>query len=496
MRHTLSAIVPNYNHAHYLEGALLSILTQSWPPDELIVIDDCSTDNSMDILTRLAQQHPTLRVIQNDTNLGAWGNCQKLCKLPKCDYTVSLAADDVMLPGYLEKSMTLLTQHPSAAMCFSYPASIDVDTGQICPNPTNFSQTPRYFSPEEIATSLRGNYIPGHTTVMKTEAFQSSGGYHEGNQWHSDWFLLLVLAFRYGACFIPEALAAVRPSPNTYSSANRKDFSKQRAVLAHIITLVKSPEYRDVLPFFIKSRALCHFGEEIVRTVAEIPELQDAQTLLLIQQPLWEWSERFNPKPQDQGIGLNNGVIVINNCIHHARELRASDKFKEAAQYLARAVNQFPTSTELYKELSQLFVQAGDLNAAKDALQAGLSILASDPELLAERGWLEIAGNNLTAAASYFTQVSSVLPHHPRGAQGMAVVAERSGQKQDALRWLINACTGAPMDPDLHITAARLAFELGHLPEARLLAERAVRINPLSREAQQQLELVLTKSPL
>ena len=51
-RPTLSIVVPNYNHGHYLPECLDSILSQSWPPDELIVIDEASTDNSVAVIER------------------------------------------------------------------------------------------------------------------------------------------------------------------------------------------------------------------------------------------------------------------------------------------------------------------------------------------------------------------------------------------------------------------------------------------------------------
>ena len=66
----LSVVLPNYNHAQYLPRALDALLTQERPPDEIIVIDDCSIDGSRDIVARYAAKNPSIRLLLNDANVG------------------------------------------------------------------------------------------------------------------------------------------------------------------------------------------------------------------------------------------------------------------------------------------------------------------------------------------------------------------------------------------------------------------------------------------
>ena len=66
----LSVVVPNYNHARYLESALRAHLEQTRPPLEVIVVDDASTDDSVAIVERLARDHPRLRLIRLAKNGG------------------------------------------------------------------------------------------------------------------------------------------------------------------------------------------------------------------------------------------------------------------------------------------------------------------------------------------------------------------------------------------------------------------------------------------
>ena len=66
----LSVVLPNYNHARYLPRALDAYLSQDHPADEIIVIDDCSADASREIVTRYAANHPSIRLVSNDKNMG------------------------------------------------------------------------------------------------------------------------------------------------------------------------------------------------------------------------------------------------------------------------------------------------------------------------------------------------------------------------------------------------------------------------------------------
>src|SRR4029077_4495411 len=67
----ISAVLLNYNHARYLRDAVRSLASQNPPPQEIIVIDDASTDDSLAVLSELAKETPCLRVLREDTNRGA-----------------------------------------------------------------------------------------------------------------------------------------------------------------------------------------------------------------------------------------------------------------------------------------------------------------------------------------------------------------------------------------------------------------------------------------
>src|SRR5215475_13259344 len=102
---TLSIVIPNYNHGEYLSAAVNAILKQSAQPAEVVIVDDGSTDNSVQILQRLAAENPVIRLHQNQRNQGAVFTINRGIDLATSEYVFCAAADDVVMPGFLEKSL-------------------------------------------------------------------------------------------------------------------------------------------------------------------------------------------------------------------------------------------------------------------------------------------------------------------------------------------------------------------------------------------------------
>jgi len=129
MQHsTLSVIMPNYNHGKYIGEALNAILSQSYRPVEVIVIDDASTDNSVEIIQQFARKNSLVRFERNEKNMGVVKTSLKLLNMARGDYIYDAAADDKVLPGLFEKSMNLLERHPNAGLCSALSIRIDEES--------------------------------------------------------------------------------------------------------------------------------------------------------------------------------------------------------------------------------------------------------------------------------------------------------------------------------------------------------------------------------
>ena len=116
MAPTISVVMGNYNHAQYLPKALAPFLELERFFCEIIVADDASTDNSLEILEEYAARCPRMRIIKNPKNLGCIGNFTMLLREAKGDFVIGAAADDKMLPEHLETLLTAIQKYPDAAL--------------------------------------------------------------------------------------------------------------------------------------------------------------------------------------------------------------------------------------------------------------------------------------------------------------------------------------------------------------------------------------------
>ena len=249
---TLSVIMGNYNHAHYLVESIPAILNQSFRPMEFIIIDDGSTDDSAEIIEGFAKQDSVVRFYKNDKNLGNAATYIKAYELMRGDYFILTAADDMILPGLFEKSMAMLAKFPSAGFCSAISRRIDGDENELvtAPEPPYISKVPYYLSPEKVLKNyLKGAESPMPSTIIwRQSAVLESGGMPWEAGEYLDGFLMPLISLNYGTCFIPEPLSLYRVLSGSRASQFRKDPEAVKERIEHIVELMRSATYANRFP--------------------------------------------------------------------------------------------------------------------------------------------------------------------------------------------------------------------------------------------------------
>jgi glycosyltransferase involved in cell wall biosynthesis len=263
---TLSVIFPNYNHGKYLDKCLRSCLAQSLPPQEILVIDDGSTDNSVEIAGGFTRQFPQIRLYRNPVNKGVIYTVNRGVDLATGDYVGLFSVDDELQPGFFEKSMRLLAEHPQAAYSGTITEYTDMTTGATWYYGAKVSDEPAYLSPERMVELGRQDrlHIASCSTLTRRECFLEAGKYHADLRWHTDWFLSFVMGFRHGVCFVPEPLSKFFIHSHSLSSKGRGQMKGQFEVLRNILIHLDEPQYADVAPYARSALALTHFGKEML----------------------------------------------------------------------------------------------------------------------------------------------------------------------------------------------------------------------------------------
>lgn len=160
----VSVILPVYNGAKYLEKALNSILDQTMPDFELIIVNDASTDESHTILEKFAQQDTRICLYINEINLGLPRTLNRCLELACGEYIARMDQDDISLPERLEKQVKFMQTHLDIDICGSWAKIIGNHEGEVWSYPCEHD--------EIYAKMLFNNYLIHPSVMMRTLAFR------------------------------------------------------------------------------------------------------------------------------------------------------------------------------------------------------------------------------------------------------------------------------------------------------------------------------------
>lgn len=183
-----------------VKQAVESVLAQSRPPDDLIVSDDASTDETPAVLAELAGRHVSLRVFRRETNSGGIRNWNEAIGRARGDFLAFCCDDDRFLPDHLEASLAYLERHPEADLVHSGFVDV-VETGG---RETREPRPPRSGAPLQISRDDLLSYMtryydwPFHpsTLVLRRQVWERTGPYNPAYALaDTDWFVRAVENF-------------------------------------------------------------------------------------------------------------------------------------------------------------------------------------------------------------------------------------------------------------------------------------------------------------
>lgn len=278
---SISAVLVNHNHGTFLPNAIKGVLGQSVPFDEIIVVDDASTDNSVAIIENQIQDAPQARLIKNSQNQGVVAALNRGMHAVTGDFVVFLAADDRYSPQMLEWCHRFLVQHPDVAMISGNARTVHADTGVEQEFTLPFPQEMGVYGAEDIRKIAKERAFTffGGANIFRRTALLEIGGQHEELKWHADWFLYLQMACRYRFGVVPVELVSQRRTRMDYSRASH-DWRAQRPVLETFLRLLKK-EYPQEYVFFRECGLLPTYDMEALPLLLADEGLRDYLTPLL-----------------------------------------------------------------------------------------------------------------------------------------------------------------------------------------------------------------------
>ena len=212
-RPTVSVVMPAYNAERFVEQAILSVRNQSVTDWDLLVLDDGSTDRTVQIVQRLAAEDSRIRIILNEKNIGVARTRNRGFDLCQGQYVALLDSDDIWHPQKLEKQLAL-AEEKNADLVYCTYAIVDGQGQKVRLD---------YVVPETVSLQdlLRENVIGCSTVLMSSEVLKKYRFTTEF--YHEDYVLWLqLLQDGYVAVGCREALVDWRLIENSRSFNKRR----------------------------------------------------------------------------------------------------------------------------------------------------------------------------------------------------------------------------------------------------------------------------------
>ena len=211
---TISVVIPSYNHDSYLRPCLDSVLGQTRPPDEVIVVDDGSTDESWEILQAYGDR---IRA-ERQANQGTYATLNKAISRTTGDWIAIQNSDDVWKPEKLETQLALALANPSAGLVHTAYDVVD-EAGDVAPGPPlvfpDFSGEPLA---EMLPILLRHMPVIISSAVIPRRVWDEIGSFDERYYGNGDWDWCLRASEKYPFGYVNQPLTLVRKHPANSST--------------------------------------------------------------------------------------------------------------------------------------------------------------------------------------------------------------------------------------------------------------------------------------
>ena len=216
----VSIITPAYNAAKYLEETVKSVQSQTYTDWEMIIVDDCSTDNTLVLATKLAGEDNRIKVLQKTVNSGVALTRNTALEAAKGDYIAFLDADDLWLPDKLKKQVEFMDAN-NCVLSYTNYQKFDSESGVV---KEKILRAPSIMSAKRIL----GDTSIGCLTVMVNKKI--SGDFHMPNLKHMEdnitWQQILFVC-KQNAYRIDEVLALYREGNSSLTSSKKKAVKQQ-----------------------------------------------------------------------------------------------------------------------------------------------------------------------------------------------------------------------------------------------------------------------------
>jgi glycosyltransferase involved in cell wall biosynthesis len=218
----VSVIIPCFNYGQFVGEAIQSVLNQTYPDLEVIVVDDGSTDTTRDVVYSF--RDPRIRYVYQE-NAGENVARNTGIQQARGEFIAFLDADDLWLPQKLEKQLRLFEEDPEVGLAYCLFSYFDSESGNV----VGFHKEYKCFRGNVLEKLYEKNFIGSPTPVIKRDVFEKTGLFETDDQSVDDWTLWTKIAFHYKIDYVPEVLAKYRIHIGAMSYRTADEYRKWRS---------------------------------------------------------------------------------------------------------------------------------------------------------------------------------------------------------------------------------------------------------------------------
>jgi cupin fold WbuC family metalloprotein len=249
---TLTALICNYNHGPFVARAIEAMLAQSRPADEFIIVDDGSTDDSVEIIRSWVKRSPQIQFLQNERNLGFHASFQRAITTATSDFLYSGAADDQVLPGFFAGAMELAAKYPQTGVISGQFISVNPSGERLSTHGLSKIQTALFLDPgrylQDVLNVEPATHSLSAATVFRRQPLIDVGGCRvELGSW-GDTFSIQALGLLHGICYWPHPAMQWTILPGSLSQTTRSDPQKAMQIVQRGAALMRSEPFRSLFP--------------------------------------------------------------------------------------------------------------------------------------------------------------------------------------------------------------------------------------------------------
>lgn len=269
----VSIMIPNYNHSMYLDECILSAKNQTYRNIEIIILDNCSEDNSVQVAAKY--MGTKVRVCRNDYNI-LNASYKVLDKLAMGKYKMLLCADDYIESTFVEKAVSIMEKYPNVGYVHGERDFV-TDSGEIIELDPFYNCS--FIAPGKDTMSIYMVTTVAHPSqgIFRESAFHRCGGYDmEIDHMNADKMLWYYLSYESDYAYIREKMSRIRVGAQRETFISQIDFRHPIMYHLTIKEMVRFAKDRDLpVVYNREEEALERLAKDFLNYAAEMLAIGD-----------------------------------------------------------------------------------------------------------------------------------------------------------------------------------------------------------------------------